>query len=140
MKRTLATLLSLLIVSIAAAVVAAIPAGKETLSIDQIEGKKGAVKFEHTKHATEYKKADGSAIACADCHHTAKTEADVKACSTCHVKQGAAQVEHEGKKAPFVAEMKGDSVVQKSIVFHDSCIGCHKKIETKKIDACKTCH
>lgn len=140
MRRALAGLLTLCIVALAAVVLAGVPEGKETLKIDHIEGKKGAVTFPHAKHVDEFKKPDGSAITCKDCHHTAATEADAKACVSCHVKEGEAQVESGGQKARFVAVAKGDGVDQKSVIFHETCLGCHKKIEGKKITSCKTCH
>jgi hypothetical protein len=131
------------LLTVSALVVAGVPADKAEIKIDQIEGKKGAVAFPHKKHAEEYKKADGKEIACSDCHHTSKADgSDVAACSSCHVKEGAAQKEHGGKKAPFVATTKDGKVDQKSIVFHKTCIDCHKSMKAagKSIHSCKTCH
>ena len=95
------------LLTVSALVVAGVPADKAEIKIDQVEGKKGAVTFAHKKHAEEYKTADGKNIACNTCHHTSKVDgSDAKACTTCHVKEGAAQKEHDGKKAPFVAVTK----------------------------------
>jgi len=128
----------------ATAVWAGVPAGKEDLKIDLMHGKKGAVSFPHKKHAEEFKKADGSAITCKDCHHTAKSDDDIEACGSCHVLPGNAQKEVDGKKAPFLGTKKGDKFDQKSVIFHTACLkGCHdavKKKTGKKITSCKTCH
>jgi hypothetical protein len=143
MKKTLAVLASMAVLTTAALVFAGVPKGKETLKIDLIAGKKGAVEFPHAKHAAEFKKAGGAAIECKDCHHTAKSEKDAKSCSECHVKPGEAAKKIDGKEAPVIATMKGDKADTKSVIFHKTCKdGCHKemKAEGKKITACKTCH
>lgn len=143
-KLSLALAATVLLVS-GLVVAADIPGDKATISIDLIEGKKGAVKFEHAKHVAEYKKAGGAAITCKDCHHTLKSDADpIKPCSECHVKMGTAEKEIDGKKAMALAtEKSAGKIDQKSIIFHQNCTeGCHKamKAEGKKITACKTCH
>lgn len=76
-------------------------------------GKKGAVTFDHKKHAKDRK------IECATCHHQ-KDKKD-KACRDCH----------KAKKA-------GDAVVAKK-AFHKTCKTCHKK-EGKGPTKCKDCH
>ena len=138
---------ALAIVLVSALVLAAdIPADKAEMSINIIGGKQGPAKFPHAKHAKEFKK-DGAAITCKECHHTLKA-ADggaekVEGCPACHVKEGEAQKEFEGKKASFLATMKGDKPDMKSVVFHKKCVdGCHKavKVEGKNLTACKTCH
>lgn len=119
--------------------------GKKTdINLDYTKGKKGAVKFSHKKHATEYK-ANGKAIPCKECHHTlAKATAkpaDVKKCTACHVAEGKAQVEFKGKKAPFIGVKKGAKFDKKSLIFHKNCLdGCHKKVKDKNIKKCKNCH
>jgi len=128
------------------AVWAGVPAGKETLKISDLaaDGSKGPVEFPHAKHVNEFKKADGSAIVCKDCHHMAKSEKDAKSCNACHVLPGKAQKEVDGKKAPFMAEKKGSKYDRKSVIFHKRCLDmCHeavKKATGKKITSCKTCH
>ncbi len=125
-----------------------IPAGKATLTLDLIAGKKGAVKFEHTKHALEYKKTGGAKITCKDCHHTLKADdggsEKIAPCTECHAKVGEAAKTIDGKAAPVLGVDKGGGVIdQKSILMHKNCVdGCHKemKAEGKKITACKTCH
>ena len=132
------------LVLLASAVWAGVPKGKEELKIDLIEGDKGVVAFPHAKHNTDYKKAGGAAIVCKDCHHTSTDEKEVKACSGCHVKEGEAQKEHDGKKAPFLATKKGDKIDRKTVIFHARCLdNCHKAVQKesgKKITGCKTCH
>lgn len=126
-------------------VLAGVPANSATITLDHVKGKKGAVKFNHAKHADEYK-VGGKAITCKECHHTlAAATADaksVKACGACHVDEGKPQVNHGGKAARFMAVKKGDKYDVKSVIFHDNCNGCHKKAKAdgKKIAACKTCH
>ena len=122
-----------------------IPAGKEKISIDVIKGKKGAVEMSHADHSAKFKKKDGSAIDCKDCHHTFDGTGDPKACSSCHAAPGEAQKEHGGKKAANLATMKGDKADTKSVVFHTTCKdGCHKAVGKsaagKKLTSCKTCH
>lgn len=114
-----------------------IPADKAEIKIDLIPGKKGVVKFPHKMHATTGK------IKCVKCHHTATKGEKPKACSACHVKATEAQKEFKGKKAPFLAAMKGTKVDKKSVIFHQLCKDCHKgKKNSKgdKISSCKTCH
>ena len=127
---------------------AGVPKGKEELTIDRIAGKKGAVTFPHAKHNDEFKKAGGAKIVCKDCHHTLKGDAPAgaekaQACSSCHVKEGEAQKEHDGKKASFIAT-GGEKIDQKSVIFHKSCKdGCHKEMKKetgKKLTSCKNCH
>ncbi len=127
---------------------AAVPADKATLQIDHLPGKKGAVGFQHAKHATEHKKQGGKPILCNDCHHTDKA-ADpdpktVKACTACHVPEGQAQKELEGKKAPVLAlKVAGkDEYKMPTILLHKTCQACHQKMkaEGKNIGACTTCH
>ncbi len=125
-----------------------VPKDKAEIKIDLIKGKKGAVKFSHAKHATEYKDEKGEAIACKTCHHTdkaPKSAKEVKGCSDCHVADGEAQKEHNGKKAPFLAAKKDDDFDKKTVIFHKTCEGCHKKVakavpEKAELGKCKTCH
>ena len=122
-----------------------VPAGKEKLSIDAIKGKKGAVELAHADHTTKFKKKDGSAIECKDCHHTYSGSGDVKACTSCHAAPGEAQKEHGGKKAANLATMKGDKADTKSVLYHNTCKdSCHKAVGKsaggKKLTSCKTCH
>lgn len=145
---TLATVFAM--VSVAGVVHAAdVPKDKAEIKIDLIKGKKGAVKFSHAKHASEYKDDKGGAITCKTCHHTEKAEPksakDVKGCSDCHVSDGEAQKEHNGKKAPFLASKKDDDFDKKTVIFHKTCEGCHKKIakavpEKADVGKCKNCH
>jgi hypothetical protein len=111
-----------------------VPKDKAEIKLDLIKGKKGAVKFSHAKHASEYKDEKGEAIACKTCHHT-----------DCHVADGEAQKEHNGKKAPFLAAKKDDDFDKKTVIFHKTCEGCHKKVakavpEKAELGKCKTCH
>lgn len=156
MKNSYKWLISLLVVGlfgVSGLVLAAdVPKDKEVLKLKLIDGKKKApVKFDHAKHVKEYKDAKGAAISCKSCHHTLKaapkSAKDVKACSSCHVAEGKAQKEHGGKKAPFIATKKGDKFDKKSVIFHDTCVKCHKavekanpKLKEKKISKCKNCH
>ncbi len=102
--------------------------------------KYGPVKFEHNKHATEYK------IQCTECHHVYKDgknvwkEGDkVQKCSACH------NVYLLGKDlSQASAEEKKLSLYK---AYHDNCLGCHKKIkkekgkeETKAPTKCTACH
>lgn len=145
---TLATVFAM--VSVASVVHAAdVPKDKAEIKIDLIKGKKGAVKFSHAKHASEYKDEKGGAITCKTCHHTDKAEPknakDVKGCGDCHVADGEAQKEHNGKKAPFTAVKKDDDFDKKTVIFHKTCEGCHKKVakavpEKADIAKCKNCH
>ncbi len=145
-KVVIVAVVTLLCVCLSVLVIAGVPADKKTIKLDCVPGKKGAVTFQHAKHNEEYKKAGGKSIVCKDCHHTLKVDkpdaAKVKKCSACHVKEGEAQKEHEGKKASFLATKKGDKYNRKSVIFHDQCVKCHKamKAEGKKIGKCKTCH
>lgn len=140
----LACLGSLGVLASVAVIAADIPAGKETISIDQLPGKKGTVEFPHAKHSKEFKDPSGAAIACKNCHHTAKDGEAPKACGSCHVKPGEAEKDIGGKKAAALATMKSaDKVNQKSVIYHQRCRdACHKKvkIEGKKIGSCKACH
>ncbi len=147
---TLATVFAM--VSVAGVVYAAdVPKDKAEIKIDLIKGKKGAVKFSHAKHASEYKDDKGGAITCKTCHHTEKAEPksakDVKGCGDCHVSDGEVQKEHGGKKAPFLASKKDDDFDKNTVIFHKVCTSCHKKaakatpaLAEKGIDKCKNCH
>lgn len=129
---------------------AEIPASKDTITLNLIEGKKGPVEFPHKKHVTEFKKKGGAAIVCKDCHHTLKSDKEMpKPCQECHVKVGEAEKTIDGKKAPPLAVAKSDGKIeQKSVIFHKTCLdGCHKEMKDevkkkdgKNITACKTCH
>lgn len=125
---------------LAGMLIADIPAEKKEISIDHLEGNKGAVKFDHSKHAMEYK-VDGKAIACTECHHTAKSDSDkMVACSECHSKDGTEKTV-DGKKAPPLGEKSSSgNVKMSSVLMHDTCRDCHKKVKEKKISSCKVCH
>lgn len=120
--------------------------GPETATIDKIEGDKGKVEFPHRKHQTDNKLADGKKIECVNCHHTAKDGAKPQACGTCHVAEGQAQKEHNGKKAPFFATMKSPGKADmKSVIFHKVCLDCHKAqakadAKFKPLAKCTNCH
>ena len=136
----------------AAWVYAGVPAKAAELMIDVIPGKKGAVKFAHAKHAGTYKDAKGKVLTCKTCHHTLKTAtpADpkkVQKCSECHVKPGQPLKKVGSKDAPALAAMKGAKLDKNSVIFHATCVKCHKAVvkvneaaKTKKIDKCKGCH
>jgi len=117
-----------------------IPADKAVITLDQIPGKQGSVKFPHAKHATEFK-VDGQSIPCKTCHHTMKSDAETpQSCESCHVKTGETQKQFEGKTAPVL----GVSGNMKSVIYHQNCLNsCHKKAKAadgKSIATCKTCH
>ena len=137
MKKILVALVGGVLLFGSAVVLAGVPAGKEDLKLANIDGKKkDAVAFPHAKHVTEFKKKGGAAIECKDCHHTAKDEASVKSCGSCHPAVGEAPKD----KAPALADAKFST---KSVIFHTTCKdGCHKemKAEGKKITSCKVCH
>ena len=140
--------LLLLLLVLAVPALADLPFNLVQIELDNIKGPKGSVAFTHQKHAKEYKKVDGAAIVCKDCHHTQTQDTPgdiktVKRCISCHVEPGEAQVNHDGKKARFVGQMKGDKWATKSIIYHGQCIGCHKPVGAatgKKLGRCKTCH
>ena len=156
MKSNYKWLMALLVVGffgVSSLVIAAdIPKDKQVLNLKFIDGKKKApVKFQHAKHVKEYKDAKGAAITCKSCHHrlkaAPKSAKDVKGCTSCHVAEGQAQKVDGGKKAPFIAIKKGDKFKAKSVIFHETCVTCHKavekadpKIKAKKISKCKNCH
>lgn len=127
------------------ALMAGVPKGKETLKIDMIPGKKGAVEFPHAKHVDEFKGKGGVKIECKNCHHTATSDKDVKKCSDCHVKPGETLKKIGDKEAPALATMKSpDKADTKTIIFHKRCKdGCHKELKgenPKKLTSCKLCH
>jgi hypothetical protein len=134
--------------TLSALALAGVPDDKKTLKLDNLPGKKGAVTFEHEKHASEHKGPGGKPITCKQCHHTEKTDtpADpkaVKGCSGCHLVTGEPK-DVDGKKAPLMGKKndKGDDFIPTSVIFHKVCGDCHKKMkaEGKKIDGCNTCH
>ncbi len=126
-----------------------VPKGKEILKIDLIKGRKGKVKFTHAKHVKEHKTANGKAITCKMCHHTLKgtpkNPKKVTKCSACHVAEGQRQRKHKGHKAAFLAVKKGKKINKKSVIFHKTCVRCHKAVarkntKLKKIAKCSNCH
>jgi len=136
---------ALILGSVTVALAVDIPADKEKITINKIEGKKGEVQFPHKKHATEIK-IDGKNIACKRCHHTLAADApkdlkEIKACTECHVKAGAALKKVGDKEAPAFSNEK---MSQKSVLFHKVCRACHKEhkdqVKDKKIASCKNCH
>lgn len=139
-KTVLLAGIGLAVISLSGLVLAGVPKGKESITLDQVKGKKGEVVFSHAKHASEYK-AGGKAISCKTCHHTGDAP-KAKACSTCHVAEGGKAGTHGGKTAPFVAAKKGDKFDVKSVVFHKLCLECHKKEKTadKPLAKCTNCH
>lgn len=145
-KRMLVAGLALVVLGVSGVVVAGVPADKAEITINVMKNKKAAVVFPHAKHATLFKDANGKSLTCQTCHHTAKTEKDVKACTECHVMPGQAQKDFNGKKAPFLGEKKDNgSFKMKSILFHEKCLNCHKAVAKanpakKSLKSCKTCH
>ena len=151
-KKNIAGLAALLAVGLFSAIaMAGVPADKAEITIDHIKGPKGAVVFPHAKHPAEFKQADGKPIVCKTCHHklkvdTPKDPKSVKGCPACHVPEGQAQKEIDGKKAPFFAVKKDNGKIDtKSVIFHKRCRACHKKVakadpEKKGLPKCKNCH
>ena len=115
----------------------------EVIVIDNkgyIEERKGPSKFEHVKHASEYK------ISCWDCHHdykevinkeTDKAEkiniwspwGESKKCSECH--------------DPI--KIKDDNAIKLQSAYHKNCKGCHEERKIFKNDymayrKCTGCH
>ena len=98
---------------------------------------KAAVKFDHKKHAQEYK------VACSQCHHVYKDgkntwkEGDpVQTCEKCHTE---ATVQGEVKLPPDQKKLN------LKLAFHTNCIPCHKKMKTEKPESkapitCAGCH
>ena len=85
-------------------------AGRPSSAMRPAEGKQPAVKFDHAKHATTFKKDGGAAIVCKDCHHTLKSDAPaadekMQVCGACHVKDGAAQPEVGNHSPPEASSM-----------------------------------
>ena len=91
--------------------------------------KKGAVKFSHGKHHTDYK------IACTECHHVYKEgknvykeKGPVQKCSECH------------------DALKSQGKVKKlMLAYHKNCQGCHKQLakagkKTGPTKKCNNCH
>lgn len=145
-KLTLVVAMGAVVLGISGMVMAGVPAGKEVITIQAMPVKQGVVTFAHAKHATEFKKADGSAISCKDCHHTMKTPDGaggevVQACTECHVKEGAPKT-IDGKVAPAVATITAGKAEMKSVIFHKTCLDCHKAMKAagKNIAVCGTCH
>ena len=126
------------------ALFAGVPEDKKEIKIDHLDGDKGAAAFHHEKHATTYKKEDGKLISCQDCHHNAKTEEEAKTCTECHVAEGQAQKEFNGKMAPVLGKKVDGKYKTSDILMHGLCLECHKKVkvdsEGKKITSCKQCH
>jgi len=146
LKLTMVALSGAVVFGLSAMVMAGVPAGSETISIDLLPGSKGAVAFQHAKHATEYKQADGKAITCNVCHHTLKTPEpaageQVKGCASCHAKDGTSKTV-DGKTVVPLAQMKDGKPSMMTIVFHKTCLDCHKKEKAagKNIAGCNTCH
>ncbi len=145
-KLMLVMMTGVVALGVAAVAMAGVPAGKEVLKIELLPVKQGAVTFAHAKHATEFKKADGAAITCKDCHHTlaaaepAAGEA-VKSCDSCHAKDGVAKTV-DGKQVPPVGTLKDGKAEMKSVIFHKTCLDCHKAMKAagKNIAGCTTCH
>lgn len=114
----------------------------ETIIIDNLNGKKGAVEFVHKKH-TSFKKEDGIVIVCKDCHHTFKDNEPVQSCKTCHLSSGKPKVEDD-RIVPLLGKEKVEGEFElSSILYHENCLLCHKKVSVKsekKISSCNTCH
>ncbi len=98
---------------------------------------KTSVKFEHKKHAEEYK------IACTQCHHIYKDGKNVwkqgdpvEKCEKCHtntITQGEMKLTPDEKKLNL------------KLAFHNNCQPCHKKLKAEKPDTkapttCNGCH
>jgi hypothetical protein len=89
------------------------------------EKKQPPVTFDHHKHATSL------VDSCDTCHHTmegltAKTDADVKKCASCHL--------DSSSDAPSMA-----AAGLKQNPFHVLCINCHRE-EKQGPTACRDCH
>ncbi len=101
------------------------------------EPTKTPVKFEHKKHAEDYK------VACTECHHVFqdgknvwKQGDPVKKCEECHTE---ATIQGEKKLPPDQKKLN------LKLAFHDNCISCHKKLKKDKPDTtapvvCAGCH
>jgi cytochrome c553 len=126
-----------------------VPAGTEVLPLERIPGKVGKVRFGHAVHSRSHRRPDGSATRCRDCHHTlAADDPPVPfppmRCSGCHAELGQPARVIDGKVARPMASLKPDGAVDyATILFHDYCRDCHKKVPregAKWLGACKTCH
>lgn len=152
-RRAALTILALCAFSVAlpapAYAAAAVPAGKEVLLLDRIPGAMGAVRFTHAEHVLRHRQADGSPLRCRTCHHTLTTEdpptpLPPMRCSGCHPAVGQPARIIDGKAARPMAALKPEGPVDyRTILFHDYCRDCHKKIQRqsgRRLAACKACH
>jgi hypothetical protein len=127
---------------------AEVPIGKEVLVLERIPGKTGKVRFTHAEHIRRYRRPDGAPIRCRDCHHTLATDdppvpLPPMRCSGCHAALGEPAREIDGRRARPMAALKPDGAVDhKTILFHDYCRDCHRKVPggARKLATCKVCH
>lgn len=125
--------------------------GPETVRIDLVPGKMGAVTFTHAHHAVGLRRLDGAPFACRDCHHElpagAPASAPVQACAACHARLDEpprAVAAMGGKTAPPLVLRKADdrALDYKTVLFHAWCRDCHKQASPpgKRLHLCKVCH
>ncbi len=139
---------ALIMISMTLLFMANVPKDKEKITIDHLEGDKGAVEFDHATHSEKAKNADGQALKCMDCHHTSKEAdkaEDIQACSECHMAAGQEAKKVDDKEAPVLGVKKDESKFdQKKVLYHGLCLDCHKKVEKNaegnSIKSCKVCH
>lgn len=131
MKKGLFTLLMVAITALTFFAVGSLIAADvpDTINIENqgySKDKKGAVKFSHKKHSTDYK------VACTECHHDYKDGKNVwkegeavKKCGDCHN-----PLKKEGK------------VKKLQDAYHRNCKNCHKALEGKDAPykKCNDCH
>lgn len=130
---------------------AEVPSGTEVLRLKLVPGKFGPVTFRHAQHNSTFKRPDGSAVRCKDCHHklagdepvSAKEAKEDMKCSGCHARYGDPPKKIGGKIAPVLAAMNAHGAMDyKSILFHEYCWACHKKTMRNghRNARCKLCH
>jgi hypothetical protein len=125
-----------------------VPKGTEVMDLDYVPGKLGKVRFQHARHNDEFKRPDGTAVRCKDCHHRlagdepASATEDMK-CTGCHARYGDPPKTIGGKVAPALASLRPDGAIEyKSILFHEWCWACHHRTmrDGHRNDRCKRCH
>lgn len=146
MRMAAAALIASAIATTAAAT--EVPRGKEVIDLNFIPGKFGTVHFKHAEHNNKFKRPDGSAVRCKDCHHRLKGEEpespleDMK-CGGCHARMGETEKVFDGKTARSMARLKPNGAIDyKSILFHRYCWACHRKTPRgDRMNAgCLVCH
>jgi hypothetical protein len=140
-------LLGLTFLSVSGLVRAAVPPGTEVLQINDIGGKESPVTFPHGKHPGQFKKKNGTVVACLDCHHLiTKGDKAIRAqgrCTGCHVREGLEQKPIGGKTPPFLTRSTPDKSGYVWNLYHETCRDtCHQQVRSKEKDitACQTCH